>query len=411
MLFLRLALLNIRKYHRRSTIIVFSVMLSVLVMVFVGGMLDGLKKSFFSELLQESGHLQIHDQGWANRLDPYSIKYLISDPERIVNELDANPVFSQLAVKAEPILHFGALLVNGNKNVAMAGQGVSPKTAFFSQVRDGMVAGKFLPGGEKSGIALSASTAKLLNLKLGDPVVVLVQDSSGSPYYLSYPLTGIFHSGVSEIDDSFFFLTLGNAQDLLDLSGKASEIRVTLRDPNEAASVVTRILPVMKKNGLSVETWRQINGSLIIFIDMADLFSIIINIFIVIVAATVITNSILMTVFERIPTFGTLRAIGLKRGQLFWMIIDEGLLLGLVGGILGLVVGVPLVLYFQAYGLNVGALSTAIGTGTTYYFAMTPKNGILDFIGGVLIATGGSLYAAWVSTRMQLIESLQDQGA
>lgn len=412
MLFLRLAWLNIRKYRRRSSIIVFSVLLSVVVMVAVGGMMDGLRRSFFSGLLQESGHLQIHTAGWESRLDPYSIKYLIQDPQKVIGTIEADRSFAARAVRVEPLLHFGALLVKGARNVAMEGQGVLPDTSFFARVRSGMMEGAFLPASAgATGIALSQSTAKLLGLKLGDQVVVLVQDSTGSPYYLSYPLTGIFHSGVSEIDDGQFFLSLSDAQQLLAVSNQASEIRITLTVADQAASTAALLGPTLKGEGLSIQTWRQINGSLIVFIDMGDLFTAVINIFIVIVAATVITNSILMTVFERIPVFGTLRAIGLKRRQLFWMIIDEGFLLGLAGSILGLAIGVPLVLYFQVHGLNVGAISTALGTGTTYYFALTPVSVIEAFLAGALIAVVGSLYAAGVSMKMRLIETLQRQGA
>jgi len=409
MLFLKLALLNISKYKRRSIIIALSVVLSVSVMVFVGGMLDGLKSSFFTNLLQQSGHLQIHEAGWKHRLNPYSIKYLIDRPDSVMKDIrTALPATEQggaRILRMESILQFGALLIHDGKSLAMVGQGVIPDTTFFSRVTTHMVNGSFLPG-TNSGLALSASSAKLLDLKLGDQLAVLVQDSTGSPYYLTYPVTGIYHSGVSEMDDSYFFLTLPDAQQLLDLPHKASEIRITLNDPADANAVAVNLAPALGQQKLSIETWRQINGSLIVFIDMSDWFSLIINIFIIIVSATVITNSILMTVLERIPVFGTLRAIGLKRSQLFLMIVDEGLILGAIGSLIGIALSVPFVVYLEHHGLNVGAMSTALGTGTTYYFSMTPRNALLDFAGGVLIAVAGSLYAAMVSMRSTLIESL-----
>ncbi|HUX51741.1 MAG TPA: FtsX-like permease family protein [Spirochaetia bacterium] len=412
MLFLKLALLNIRKYKRRSIIIVISVVLSVSVMVFVGGMLDGLKNSFFTNLLQQSGHLQIHEDGWKQRLDPYSIRYLIDQPDSVMKSIRATlPTTGQgggRIRRMESILQFGALLIHNGKSIAMVGQGVKPDTAFFSRVTTHVVEGSFLPAAH-SGIALSASSARLLDLKLGDQLAVLVQDSTGSPYYLTYPVTGIYHSGVSEMDDSYFFLTLSDAQELLDLPNKATEIRITLNDPASASSVANRLSPILGPKKLSIETWRQINGSIIVFIDMSDWFTLIINVFIIIVSATVITNSILMTVLERIPVFGTLRAIGLKRSQLFLMIVDEGLMLGTIGSLIGIALSVPFVVYLQSHGLNVGAISTALGTGTTYYFSMTPRNGLLDFAGGVLIAVAGSLYAAMVSVRRTLIESLSQE--
>ncbi|MFW5690101.1 MAG: ABC transporter permease, partial [Spirochaetota bacterium] len=166
--------------------------------------------------------------------------------------------------------------------------------------------------------------------------------------------------------------------------------------------------PTLEERDLEASTWRDIHGSLIVFVELSDLLTAVVNAFVVIVAASVITNAILMTAFDRIATFGALRAIGLKRWQLLAMIVSEGGIMGVVGSALGLSVGIPIVLYFQRHGLDIGALSEFFGTGQTYYFAFVPRASLRTFVYGVLIAALSALYAGWATARQQLIASLQE---
>ena len=307
------------------------------------------------------------------------------------------------------MLQFGALLVHGDRNVAMVGQAVIPTTRFFADVRKNVREGRFLPAGAPSGsrgIALSSGTARLLGLGLGDQAVVLVQDSDGSPWYLGFTVTGIYTTGVQETDDNTFFISLAEAQSLLDVAHGVSEIRLTLTDPSAASGVRQDLAALFSPEKPFLQTWRDIQGGLVTLINLGNIYSTVIDIIIAVVAATVITSSILMTIFERISTFGTLRAIGLKRRQLFWALVEEGFLLGLGGSVLGMAVGLPLVLYLQVHGLDVGAASRVLGTSTVYHFVVTLRGALVVFAAGVLIAALGYLYGASVSVRMRLLESL-----
>ncbi len=413
MFFLRLAVLSILSHPRRSAVIAASVALSVMVMVFVEGMLGGLRVSFFENLLQGTGHLQIHAAGWQDRLDPYSISYLLRDPQGMIRRIERDLTVAPRLAGIEPMLQFGALLVIGDRNVAMVGRAVQPTTGFFANVRKNMLAGSFLPAGAmpgSRGVAISSDIARLLGLGLGDQVIVLVQDSSGSPYYLGYRVTGIFSTGVEQTDEDSFFIDLGEAQGLLDISHSASELRLTLKNPDEAATVARDLSALFSHEKPVLQSWRDIQSGLVSLINLGSIYATVIDVIIALVAATVITSSILMTIFERIPTFGTLRAIGLKRRQLFWILMEEGLVLGLAGSLLGMAVGLPLALYLQVHGLEIGAFSQVLGTSAAYYFVVTTKSALTVFAAGILIAALGYLYGASVSVRMRLLESLE-QGA
>lgn len=399
-MFFKLALLNIVKYRKRTVAILIGITLSVIVMLVVAGMLDGMRESFFSQIVRDSGHIQLHRAGWQDRLGEASLDALIDDPEALLAEVRDHPEVAY----AEPVLLFSALVLVDERNVGMLGHGVAADTRAFESVREGIVEGEFLSAG---GVAISRSTAELLEVEMSDEVLVLVETTYGSPWYLSYPVTSIFSTGVAETDDYAFFLPHGEAQSLLFAEGETSEVRITLTDPELAERTARELSPLLDRHDLIAETWREIHGSLIVLVDVADVLMLAVNLFVVIVAATVITNAILMTAFDRIDTFGALRAIGLKRRQLVGMLVNEGLVIGLLGSLVGMAIGVPLVLYLQHNGLDIGELGEFFGTGDRYYFALRPAKAAVTLALGTLISVAGATYAGWVTARMGLIESLQ----
>jgi putative ABC transport system permease protein len=64
-----------------------------------------------------------------------------------------------------------------------------------------------------------------------------------------------------------------------------------------------------------------------------------------------VANSIKMSVFERVGEFGTMMALGNRRGQVFRLVLLESALLGVVGAVLGLLLGVAFALLISAVGI------------------------------------------------------------
>jgi putative ABC transport system permease protein len=398
----RIAVLNISKHPRRTLLIVFAIMLSVVVMLFVEGMLDGMRRTFFQRTLRDTGHLQLHDAGWEDRISQYSLDYTLSDPEELLSDLRAREDVRE----AEKFLLFGGMLIREGRNLATGGVGVEPNTAFYTTVREGMVEGR-LPA-EPTEIAISTRTAELLDADSGDPLVVLVEDSQGSPYYVEYDIAGLFESDSSQFDTSFFFITHGAAEELLYVPGETTEIRVNLTGPEIVEEVAAELDSAWPDRELSVQTWRDIHGSFIVVFELFDVFMFFIDLLVIIVAASVITNAILMNVFERTREFGTMRAIGLKKRAQFGLIAVEGVAYGAVGTAVGLAAGIPLVLFFQQRGLYMGAAGEAFDMGRRIYFSLTSTSLARSIVAGVLTAVLGSLYAAVVLGRRRIVEMFQE---
>ena len=403
MIYLQLAVLNLWKYRRRTLVIIAGVLISVMVMELVAGMLNGMRRTFFSDMLDESGHLQIHAEGWEQRLDRHSLEYLIADPDEIVAILSDVPA----VVRAEKILGFEAIVGRAGSTLPVIGRGVSPHTTFFADATGNVVEGTFLQD-DAGGMVVSRNDAELLGLGMDDAATILIRTRTGVPVLRRVPISGIYDSDHGEIGAGTFFMRHADAARLLGIGDRTNEIRVMLDDPRSAEDVVATVEPALRAHQVGIRTWREIHGSLIVFVDVADLTAAIINAFVLIVAASVITNAILMTAFDRIGTFGALRAIGMKRRQLIMMVVSEGAIIGIAGSALGMAVAVPVVLSLQEHGLPIGELARFLGTGQTYYFSFELFSSVRTFAYGVLIACLSALYAGWVTARLDLIRSLQE---
>ena len=398
---------SVRRHGRRSLLIILAIALSVAVMEFVVGMMSGMRKDFFETMVSSGGHLQVEHPDAEDALDPTSLELLIPEWAQYRDWFADQPE----VLRAEPLLTFGALLVNEGTNAPMIGYGVRPDTGYFSDVRGGIEEGRFLSGdqlapapaagdttddttgdtapAEPREILISTETATMLDLTLGDPAMILVEDSTGAPYYLDYTVVGTFRSDSGEFDESSFLISHTAAQDLLYVGEETREIRVALTDETLAPQVAERFAaafpgttggtagprgahsraprgagqggapgsaapgaaaptdsetaaqpgssaPQNASSGASgadtpntadartsapapvtIRTWREIQGGTAVLLEMFDIFMYAINILIVIVAATVITNAILMNVFEKMREYGMMRAIGLTNRGVF----------------------------------------------------------------------------------------------
>ncbi len=455
----KIAWASLLRHGRRSLLILLAVALSVAVMEFVVGMMTGMREDFFETMVSSGGHLRVEHIDSADALDPLSLELLISDWRKYDDWFRSRPE----VVATEAVLPFGALLIHGETNAPMVGIGVSPDTSFYSDVRGGMEEGRFLGDGDGDGagagggdtdngytadtdsstadtdssdtaaaptsgealnreILISTQTADMLDLVVGDSAMVLVEDSTGAPYYLDYLVAGIFRSDSGEFDDTSFLMSHDDARELLYVGEGTREIRVVLRSDDLADEVAAHFAGAFNdvsgagsagetltasSPAVTVRTWRDIHGGTAVLLEMFDVFIYAINLLIVIVAATVITNAILMNVFEKAREYAAMRAVGMTARGIFRLVLAEGAVYGIVGSIIGLAVGIPLVIYFQHNGIDFGEVMESFNLGREINTRFSPLSSLMNALLGTLIAVGGSLYAGLISRRRTIMESMR----
>jgi putative ABC transport system permease protein len=402
-LYFRIAIANLRTHLKRTLLIVTAIAFSVAAMQIVGSFFAGMRRSFFDRLVAETGHMQLQPDGRSSALDPYDLSYLIDSPQYLVDTVSADPD----VVTVDAVLEFGALVIHDERNVVMRGFGISSETPFFSSVRRGITGGKFLESDNE--IILSEESAELLRADIGDRIVILVEDSTGSPFYLEWRLSGVFSTGVLELDRNTFFISHAAAEDVLYIPGMTREIRITVFNPEDVETVAARYRELVAQHGAEIQTWRDIFGSMAVMFQFFDLFVFITVVLVIVVAATVITNAVLMNVFERQREFGTLRAIGINRIRQTQLILSEGTVQGIIGTLAGLCISLPVVLYLQYNGIDMAEVADTFGLAGELTTYLRVREIVIASLTGVVTAITGSLYAALVLARQNIVTLLTSE--
>jgi putative ABC transport system permease protein len=121
----------------------------------------------------------------------------------------------------------------------------------------------------------------------------------------------------------------------------------------------------------------------------------------IIVAGLGVTNTVTMGVLERMREIGMLRSLGMLVGQVGRMVLAESLAMGAIGGIFGLLVGLPL-----SWTMVVG-----MSQGTGWKMAYVFPGG--SFLGGAVIALlvsqVAALYPVWRAARTGVLEAIRSK--
>ena len=104
--------------------------------------------------------------------------------------------------------------------------------------------------------------------------------------------------------------------------------------------------------------------------------------------------------------YGTLRALGDRRGDVFRLIVTENALLGLVGAVLGVVMGIALALAISRVGIPMPPPPNMNG-GYIAEIRVVPVVLAAAFILGFAATVLAVLRPAWRATRTPISEALQ----
>ena len=130
-------------------------------------------------------------------------------------------------------------------------------------------------------------------------------------------------------------------------------------------------------------------------LDYIDWFVWIVSLISVVVGGLGVLNTMLMSVSERTREIGTLRAVGWSRGRILRLILGEGLVISVIGGILGLLMGTfgaETLIHWAPRGLD------------TRYSTLLISQG---FVIAVALGFFGALYPAVQASRLSPIEALK----
>ncbi len=359
MTLLRLALRNLARNRRRTALSVAIVASGTAAIVLVAGFVrfsfDGLSEALIHGGL---GHLEVAVADEVARRGSGALDRPaasgIADWRALRAELERLP--GVVAVGAT--LHVMGLAQNADgASVAFVGVGVEPererRMAFVTKLRAGSELADAEPAPGEETVLLARGLAESLGVAPGATVTLVAAAAGGMLNALDVKVAGVYTTGVAELDSRFSKLPLGAAARLLETES-VSDLLVTLddRERTESALAAVRALVATHQPPLAVVPWTERAP---FYGQVRDLY---LGIFrflgavVLLLVVLAVSNTLVMTVFERMRELGTLRAIGTTPGQIAALLAAEAAALGVVGALFGALLGAAGVAAINAAGLQ-----------------------------------------------------------
>ncbi len=391
LLYLRLAWRNIWRHRRRTVIIILAMGLSLALMMWYDGMIDGFNQAIYGNAIRVlGGNIQIHAAGYREKIDSNPLIPLPNDAAVVQTALKDPEVIS-----AARRIQTGGLISNREGAFTMSIIGIEPEVeAPLSLIAQKIVAGRFLTADDGDSILIGRGLADDMQVGVGDRVTLVGSDVHKQNRQRTMTVVGIYDIGLPTTEKQTVYISLTEAQTLYGLPGQSTEVDLNLKKLGEEPAVVAALSPALP--GYEVESWDKNYPELATALGNKNLVMNIFSIIIILIAGIGILNLLLMAVYERTREIGLLGAMGLKPFQIASIFILEGTLIGAVGVVAGVLFGLSLNGYLGRIGVDYSAFSSmteymALVSGRVY-----PTLGLKDLPWRAATVLIISALAAWI---------------
>ncbi len=397
--YFKLAYRNLGRHRRRSILSGLALAMGTALLMFIAAFFQGeMRSSMETTLRLNSGHLQVRAADYDPDKLSVAWEYLIQNPEQLAGQIEA---LDQVDV-ATPRLFASGIVTVQNDSVGVQIMGIDPASKANEPYH--ILDGQFITADDRDGILIGYPLAQNLALSVGDQLNLLVNTSDGTVDEQLFTVRGIFTTGSTGYDKGLVLLPLAKAQAFSGAGDHASMIFVLLHDREQADAVAAAI----PSQNYQVKTWRELNSLLVLVNDFSNAYLTVINLIILGITVTVIVNTLLMSVFERMREIGILSAIGMKGRQIIALFLAEASLLAVGGITFGSLAGWALSVYFGKVGIFFGDLGISgdMLLEDRIYTYLTLESAINLIITAFVITLIASLYPARMASRMEPVEAL-----
>jgi lipoprotein-releasing system permease protein len=296
-------------------------------------------------------------------------------------------------------------------------RGIDPaREASVSQIPTSITQGVFSVKG--ADVIIGADLARRIGVGVGDKLLINSPASFVNKDEITLPeefrVAGIFEVGMWEYDSGFVFCSTAKARTLFGYESGVGSIRLMAKDPYRAQEVATRIRTQLGPE-YYVITWMEQNRQIFSALRVEKNMMFFLLIFITIVAAFGITNTLITVTVQKTREIGLLKAIGFSSGSIMRIFFWQGWIEGMVGTLSG--VGTALlVLHYRDDLLR--------WLSDTFHLELFPKElyrlseipsrttpfDVIVVAGSVvLICTLAGLIPAWRAARLDPVEALRHE--
>lgn len=332
----KIALRFLRSNPGQTVLIVLGIGIGVSVQIFIGSLIEGLQKSLIDKTIGNSPHIIVETIEEGEEIDYY---------QEVIDSIQAQNVDTKAIV---PVSDHPAFIQyeDINKSLLIRGFDFNEKEEIY-QFDEKLVEGSLPQKGE---ILLGITYKDKYDLKLDDEITLL----SSNQKMETYTVSGFFDFKLASVNESWGVMDLKSTWDLFDTKGKVTGIEIQLPEQDVFLADVKadEFAKAIDQNELQLVNWKVQNEQLLSGLEGQSISSLMIQVFVLISVVLGIASVLAITVMQKSRQIGILKAMGLKNIQSSLVFLFEGLFLGVLGGIAGVLLGLGLAYSFTKFALN-----------------------------------------------------------
>jgi ABC-type lipoprotein release transport system permease subunit len=397
----KMAFRDLGRNRRRTFFSALAVSVGLAILMLLASVVQGeMGSAIEGAILLETGHIQVRAASYDENKSSLKWEDLVLNPDQIASQISALPQVKA----ATPRLFASGFISAGNQSAGARIYGIDPASAANDPYRQGIISGSYLTADDSGGLLIGKPIADKLHLKAGDNVSLSVNTANGDVAEQTFVVRGIYSTNTSGFDSTTILLPLAKAQAITQAQNHASTVFVLLKD----ISTTDAVASALKGSSLKVLTWKDLNPLILDWETQANSYIGILYLIILAIAASVIINTLIMSVYERTREIGILSAIGMRGGRIMSLFLAESALLAVGGVLMGVVLGVLSAYLFNIHGFYIGNMGlTGFMISNTIFAKLTVNDTINLSIVTFIVTILAGLYPAIMASRMQPVEALR----
>ena len=379
-------------------------MLGVTALITVTSVMNGFEKEMRERIVGASSHATVTGLG-----EP------LDDWQSVAEIASAHPEVTGAA----PYVEGQVMLVHAGRSTGALIRGVLPgEESQVSELHNTLEQTESLDIALQEGefgILLGADLAGYLGAIAGDKIMVITPEASVTPMGFvprvkRFTVTGIFRFGMFQFDRNLAIMHAADSARLFKMGDGFSGVRLKLADTGRAP-IVARELANEFGMDKYVSDWTKQNANYFLAVKMEKTMMFIILSMIVAVAAFNIISTLVMLVQDKQADIAILRTQGASPGSVLSIFVVQGVLIGVLGTVAGLIGGIALASNIDVVVPFIENFTGPVLNPEVYYIDEMPsdlrmsdvvKVGIMSF-GLSLLAT---IYPAWRASRVDPASAL-----
>ena len=382
-----------------TLISILGVMLGVAVLIIVLSVMSGFDDMWRDKILGFNAHITV--EGYAP----------IENPGELIERIEEDPD----VVAASPYCHGLAFIQHNEAIHSPFLKGIDPaQEQRTTRIADHIVEGDFSVLDQN--VLIGRDLANRMGVLVGDQVLVYSpqQFVNADEFHLPEELTvsGIFDVGMWDFDMGYLLCSMDVARELVGMERGVQGIQVMTEAPYRAPDVAGRLAAELGPNFV-VKTWMERNQQLFAALRVEKNMMFFLLMFITLVAAFSIMNTLITVTVQKTNEIGLLKALGFSSRSVMWVFFWQGWISGFLGLLAGTGLGLLVLQYrndllrFLSDNFNLELFPKGLYRLSEIPSSTNPSDIAVIAVTVMIICTLAGIVPAWRAARLNPAEALR----